>query len=171
MKTVYIVIIALGAAGSCGAAAADRGAANAQVRQEAAALIRQGNTTAARHRLAATLPPAARGAASLDVGQQWTLLAYQFRRSGETQLARFAASEAVAIASALPANAGSAGERASFLSGAGLLCERILYDLPQAKAFYDAAVIAQPNDAEAKNRQRTADAKLKTRGRAAPGKQ
>ena len=82
-----------------------------------------------------------------------------------------APSEVVSIASRLSASDASANERASFLSGAGLLCERILYDLPQAKAFYDAAVLAQANDGEAKNRQRTADAKLIQRARTQTGRQ
>lgn len=171
MKTIYTVIIALAAACLCGAAVAERGEANAQVRYEAAALVRQGNAAGARQRLAVTVPPPARGANSIDVGQQWTLLAYYFRRCGETQFARFAASEAVTIASALPPSAAFASERGSFLTNVGLLCERVLYDLPQAKVFYDAAAIAQPGDGEAKNRQRIADAKLKERARTAPGKQ
>jgi hypothetical protein len=172
MKTICTIIAVLAAMCSCVAAAADRGAANDHIRQEVAALVRQGDTAQARHRLSFTLPSGARGvASSLDVGQQWTLLAYNFRRSGEAQLARFAASEAVSIASRLSTSDASASERASFLTGVGLLCERILYDLPQAKSYYDAAVLAQPNDGEAKNRQRTADAKLKQRGRTQTGKQ
>jgi hypothetical protein len=172
MKTICTVITVLAATCSCAAAAVDRSAANDHIRQEAAALVRRGDAAQARHRLGSTLPPAARGAAtSLDVGQQWLLLAYNFRRSGEAQLARFAASEAVSIATRLSGSDASASERASFLTGVGLLCERILYDLPQAKSFYDAALLVQPNDGEAKNRQRTADAKLKQRGRTQTGKQ
>lgn len=170
MKTLLVSLLVLLLAPYGHAAAAPPGDAHRQLRDEAAVLLRRGDLAAARQKLESLPAVPGRGAATaVDAGQQWTLLAYFFRRSGDPALARQAAREAVAIARTLPASAGTASERSSFLANAGLLSERILFDLPQAKALYDASVAAHSANHAARRRQQVADSRINQRARPAPG--
>ena len=102
-------------------------AAVAQARKETIVLLRQGKLPESKQRLSAVLS-AGGTAASNDfvLGRQWITIAFHFYSRGELPLARQAAVEALAIATAASRTVGISSERASLLSNTGLICERIL---------------------------------------------
>ena len=139
-------------------------AASLQVRKDAIALLRQGKLPESKQRLATARPAGTPAPAhDLAVGRQWVTIAFHFHARGEWPLARQAAAEALAVATTAAHTPGISSERAALLSNAGLICERLLRDLPRAKTFYEAALAAQPASQHAKELQRVADERIKQR--------
>lgn len=133
-------------------------------RQDAIKLLRQGRLEDTKQKLNSSLPAAALPAANqVKLGRQWVSMAFHFYDRGEFTLARQAAAEALALAAIAARSNDESSERASFLSNTGLMCERILKDVRQAKTYYDAAVVAQPNDQRAKQLQSKAAEKINPR--------
>lgn len=136
--------------------------ASVQVRKDTIALLRQGKLPESKQRLAATVPNGvAASAGDLVLGREWVMISFHFHARGETALARQAAAEAVALATVISRGSGLSSERASFLTNTGLVCERVLRNLAQAKVFYDAALAAQPASDHTRQLQRHADEKIK----------
>lgn len=137
---------------------------------DAILLLRQGKLVESKQRLTSLLPLSGEPIPNeLTLGRQWVVIAFHFHTRGELALARQAAAEAVIVAVATARVPGISSERASFLTNTGLACERILRNLTQAKAFYDAALIAQPASERTKQLQRLADSRLKKRANGKTG--
>ena len=136
-------------------------ATSVQVRKETIVLLRQGKLAESKQRLATALPKG--GAASgseLAMGRDWVTIAFHFHARSETALARQAAAEAVAFATGVARTPGISSERASLLTNTGLVCERVLRDISQAKTFYDAALTAQPVNDYTRQLQRRTEEKI-----------
>jgi hypothetical protein len=164
MKTLLFCLFIAVPTGIAHAASASTPAVNARLRQDAIALLRQGKPAESKQLVSTIAPGANRSSGNaIEIGQQWTVIAFRLRSSGESSLARQAAAEAVAIATSLVRASDLDPVRSSFLSSAGLACERILGDLPRSKTLYEAALVANPSNTQAKQRNSLADAKLKER--------
>lgn len=162
MNRIVVFALSLLSASHVAAGPAEDEAAFAQARGSAIALLRQGKLPESRQSIASAL--SVRGfSGSVAAGRQWVRVAFHLNARGEKELSRQAANEALLLANQAASVAGVSSERSSFLLNAGLVCERILRNPTLAKAYYDAAVIAQPNSKDAREKQQNVDAKNKRR--------
>lgn len=162
MKRILISVLCLGWTSILAAGPIEDRAAAALGRKETIALLRDGKVTDSRTRLTASLPAGAPVAErELALGRQWVAVAFHLYARGEMEPARLAVAEALAVAATASRLAGIEAERSSFLANVGLLCERVLRDVSQAKAFYDAAVAVHPDSQYAKQLQRGAEDRLR----------
>lgn len=162
MHRILISLLLVGVAAPLFAGPAEERAAAGVGRKEAIALMRQGKFAESKTRLGSSLPVGGSVAANeLALGRQWVIIAFDVYARGEIPIARQAALEAVAVAVSASRNAGISPERASLLSNTGLVCERVLRNVAQAKTFYDAALVAHPTSQHAKQLQRIAEERLK----------
>jgi hypothetical protein len=170
MKRTLLFLLSIFCLSRAFAGPAEDRVLSAQGRKETIALLRQGKLIESKQRLNMALPAGAPVSTNeLALGRQWVTIAFHFHTRGETTLARQAAAEAVTLATSASRMTGISSERASLLTNTGLVCERVLRNRSQAKAFYDASLIAQPASDYTKQLQRKADEKLKKQATAKAG--
>lgn len=162
MNRIIILTLSLLAANRIAAGPAEDEVALAQARGGAIVLLRQGKLAESQQSIDSALT--GRGLAGpVAAGRQWVRVAFHLNARGEKALARQAANEALLFANQAALITGVSSERSSLLLNAGLVCERILRNPTLAKAYYDAAVIAQPNSKDAREKQQNVDARNKRR--------
>ena len=162
MKTYYLFFAFIIGFGSLRAGPAEDEVNRSRERRDAIALLRQGKWVESRQTLAATVPSGG-GSQDMAPGRQWVRIAFYLHARGEKSLARQAGNEAIAFAETAARATSISSERASFLTNAGLICDRIFRSPSQARSFYDAAVIAQPQSQHPGQMQRVANDKIKKR--------
>lgn len=133
---------------------------NAQVRSQAEKSFLQGKSAEALVYLAANLRNTQGPDNRVEIAQQLVSIAFSLHNKRQYEGAREVGSEALRYAAALTSGSGLDGHRSSLLVNLGTLAEVVLHDPNTAHGLYQAALIAQPSNAQAQDALRQIEAKL-----------
>jgi tetratricopeptide (TPR) repeat protein len=147
MKSITIIVLSIMLASSLWAGPKETARENNKIRRGARALIEQGKTDQAIKYLGESYAPSLRrDARAIEVAQCLVGISFDLYNQRKMGMAKEVAYEAIAIVQALRTNAELSPELASVYSAAGLLCELVILDPPQAEMYYSKAVGLAPAD-------------------------